>query len=105
MALTVKITKGGVISIRLNKADLKYAAQHLPALERFDEKMGCVLLPKIVDAGAFAEAIYRQLRAEEEDGTTVVHRMLDDAIEEAVEYGAEGIRLPGDDDYGRPKRL
>ena len=39
-------------------------------------------------------AILQELRHEEEDGTTLVHIMLDKAAERAVENGAEGIELP-----------
>ena len=101
MPLTVKISKSGTITIRITKADLKRAAVHLPDFEEFDEDTGDILIPKVVDAAAFADAIYHQLNDEEEDGTTIVHRMFDDAIKEAVEQGAEGVVFPDDEEYGR----
>lgn len=45
----------------------------------------------VTDAAEFARAIVGELRAEEEDGTTLVHRMLDKASTRALENGAEGI--------------
>lgn len=51
----------------------------------------------VYDPDTFANEVLRCLEAEEEDGTTVIHRMLDRAIERAVEHGAEGIRLPEDE--------
>lgn len=101
MSLSVKMSKSGAITIRIGKAALKRAAVHLPDFERADENSGDILIPKIVDADAFAKAIFHQLNDEEEDGTTIVHRMFDDAIKEAVEQGAEGIALPDDREYGR----
>jgi hypothetical protein len=101
MALTVKISKSGAITIRLGKTDLKRAAVWLSDFEHYDEKSGDVLVPKVINPSAFAEAVYHQLNDEEEDGTTIVHRMFDDAIKEAVEQGAEGIVFPGDKEYGR----
>jgi len=101
MSLSVKISKSGGITIRVGKAALKKAALCLPDFERFDEVTGDFLIPKIVDADAFARAVCRQLNDEEEDGTTVVHRMFDEAIKEAVEQGAEGIVFPDEKEYGR----
>jgi hypothetical protein len=48
-------------------------------------------LPKIVDLEAFAKEVARELQREEEDGTTLAHKMFDAAIEQAIEMGAEGI--------------
>ncbi|PAQ03691.1 hypothetical protein LRP31_25660 [Mesorhizobium mediterraneum] len=101
MALTVKISKSGAITIRVRKADLKRAAVWLTEFEHYDEKSGDILVPKVTDPAAFAKAVYHQLNDEEEDGTTIVHRMFDDAIKEAVEQGAEGIVFPDDKEYGR----
>lgn len=48
---------------------------------------------KITDAAAFARDLVNELNAEDEQGTTRIHRMLDGAIEEAIEQGAEGIEV------------
>jgi len=101
MALAVKMSKSGAITIRIGKADLKRAAVYLQEFEHYDEKSGDILVPKIVDPAAFAQSVYHQLNDEEEDGTTLVHRMFDKAIEEAVNQGAEGIVFPEDKEYGR----
>lgn len=45
----------------------------------------------IEDIPTFASEIVRELRHEEEDGTTPVHRMLDAAANSALEDGAGGI--------------
>lgn len=52
---------------------------------------------EVTDPQVFAEAIKAELLREEEDGTTLIHRMFDKAAINAVEGGAEGIRIPGVD--------
>lgn len=46
---------------------------------------------RVIDRKAFAAAIDRALNDEEEDGSTLFTRMLDEAIKKAVENGCEGI--------------
>ena len=46
---------------------------------------------KVSNAEAFARDLLHALNAEQEDGTTVVHRMFDKAIDDAIEQGAQGI--------------
>lgn len=48
---------------------------------------------RINNAEGFAHDIVRALEREEEDGTTLVHRMFDKAAIEAIEQGAESIDL------------
>jgi len=45
----------------------------------------------IIDSEEFGEEIIRALTAEEEDGTTLIHQLLDNAIVNAIEDGALGI--------------
>lgn len=47
---------------------------------------------EITNAEEFARDLLRELQSESEDGTTIVHRMFDDAILGAYENGAEGCR-------------
>jgi hypothetical protein len=46
---------------------------------------------KVTDATVFADYLVAELNCEEEDGTTRIHRMFDEAINEAINQGAEGI--------------
>lgn len=50
---------------------------------------------RVTDAQAYAREIVRALKDESEDGTTVVHRMLDAAAMEAIDQGAEGVETEG----------
>lgn len=45
----------------------------------------------LTDPAAFAKDLLRSLHSEDEEGTTVIHRMFDEAINDAIEQGAEGI--------------
>jgi len=46
---------------------------------------------KVTDGLKFAADLVHSLNDEDEQGTTRIHLMFDDAIDHAVEYGAEGI--------------
>jgi hypothetical protein len=46
---------------------------------------------RVTDAALAAESIVRALRHESEDGTTLVHEMLDSAVLNAFEEGDEGF--------------
>ncbi len=46
---------------------------------------------KITDHAEFAREVVRALKAEEEDGTTLVHKMLDGVATEFLESGADGV--------------
>lgn len=50
----------------------------------------------IVDVAVFADEFVRELNSEEEDGTTLVHLMLDKAAVNAAENGAAGLNDPDD---------
>lgn len=54
---------------------------------------------KLTDPDKFAKDLLVSLHSEDEEGTTVIHRMFDEAINEAIEQGADGIEeAEGDDD-------
>ena len=46
---------------------------------------------KITDAEKFAREIVDEINRENEDGSTLLTRMLDDAIRNAVDAGCEGV--------------
>lgn len=51
---------------------------------------------KVTDHAQFARAVVRELTAESEDGTTLVHKLLDGVAVEFLENGADGVDF-GDD--------
>ena len=46
---------------------------------------------KVTDIDGFAKDVLYELKREEEDGTTLVHRLFDNAAGEAVEQGSEHV--------------
>ncbi len=53
---------------------------------------------EVTEIGPFAEALVGELKEEKEDGTTLIHGLLDMAIGAAVENGAEGIAEVDEDE-------
>lgn len=53
---------------------------------------------RVTDSAGFADDVRRELEREEEDGTTPVHRMLDMALNEAVESGSEHVQEVEEDE-------
>jgi hypothetical protein len=90
--LSVEIDNA-VLKISIGVSVLCFAATLGPYFDRIVAEAGGAEI-RITDENSFAAAILHELRREKEDGTTLVHRMLDEAAERAVEDGAEGIELP-----------
>lgn len=77
-----------VLTIEIGIDTLKRAAErHEEFWQPQTDK--CALV--VSDAEEFAKDVRNALQAEEEDGSTPVSRLLDEAIQEAVEQGSEGI--------------
>lgn len=91
--------EGGEIVIRVKIDALPIAVGFLQDLTKYDEKSGEFFEARVTDPRVLAEEIVRALRQEQEDGTTPIHEMFDAAVGEAVEQGAEGIVLHGDEGY------
>jgi len=55
--------------------------------------IGCPIMAdfKITDKKLFLKELVNTLLIEEEDGTTSIHKMLDEAISITIDNGAEGI--------------
>jgi len=75
-----------VISLRIST--LAHAARHCAYFDALEED-GCPL--KITDEAVFAESVAAALNCEEEDGSTPITRMLDDAFEHVSEQGMDGV--------------
>lgn len=89
--LHVDIIKGRLV-ISIGISALCFAATRGPYFDDICARTSQDII--VTDQDAFAKEILRELRREEEDGTTLVHLMLDKAAERAVENGAEGIEIP-----------
>lgn len=86
----------GVLIIQIGVDCLANAVKLNPELTEFDDA-GNWVEPEITDADTFAIEVMRELGAESEDGTTLVHLAIDTAAMNAIENGAEGIKLGSDD--------
>ena len=90
--LTVEIIDGELrISVGIDT--LKFAAEHSPdnRLTQYDGEKNEFLSYKILDSKEFAKDVSCSLQNEEEDGTTPVHTLLDNAILDAIEQGSLAV--------------
>lgn len=81
-------TKAGDITIRIPRAALRHT---VAMSEEYPEGS------RVTHTKTFSDAVLSELQDEEEDGTTLAHLMLDQAVDRAIENGAEGVKL-GDED-------
>lgn len=80
----------GTLSLFISGNILRFAAEHHEGL--WDGESGSdVPVVKITDQRDFAEAIAEAINTEAEDGSTMLTRMLDEAIMLAVENGCDGV--------------
>ncbi len=93
--LEVKIVCG-VLTITIGISTLAFATHMNGEFDAYDGEAGDFLRTTITDEAVFAKEVAHVLNEEEEDGTTLVHLMLDKAAGLAIEQGAEGV-LTGDD--------
>lgn len=87
----------GVLTMAIGVEVLAKAVQLNPELSEFDEESGEWVEPEITDVDKFAAAVLDALRDESDDGTTLIHTAIDTAAANAIENGAEGIKIPGDE--------
>lgn len=73
------------ISIRVPIAKLQQLVDGAWRLEALEVRQ------KVKDPEAFAAELVAALNDEDEQGSTMIHKMFDAAINEALEQGAEGI--------------
>lgn len=79
------IIEDDIIVIRVPITYLPIIIEGAWALNALDTRF------KLTDAALFAKDLVRALNDENEEGTTMVHKMFDAAINEALEQGADGI--------------
>ena len=88
--------KDKVLVIRVGVNVLADAAKWLPDQTGWDFYEGRI---KIRNRGVFAEDIVHALMREEEDGSSLLTKMLDRATEDAIGEGSLGLWFS--EDYGR----
>lgn len=85
--IETKMLSDGEIIIRIPAS---YVRHSVSVMDYFEDGA------RVTNTKTFCSEILRTLNQETEDGTTLIHTMLDSAIEEAVEQGAEGIHVYDD---------
>ena len=90
-ALRVSVKQGQLV-IAIGVETLAFAFENSPYANPWDDK-ACdyVRRLKVADVGAFAVDVAYELKDEEEDGTTLVHALLDRACQAAAENGSQGV--------------
>ncbi len=95
--LEVKLERD-VLTISVGINTLGIAIEAAPFMTEgeivFDEKTGNQLLPKVVNCQELAESVLEALKFEDEIGTTMVHKLFDQAAENALEDNFCGIEFP-----------
>jgi hypothetical protein len=90
--LTVEIVDGE-LRISIGIGTLKFSTENSPdtRLNWFDEDLDDYVGYKVSDEEEFARDVKNALNAEEEDGTTPLHTVIDNACVTAIEEGSLGM--------------
>lgn len=88
------VIEDNCIVIRIRPDALSHATMH-GVLCTFNSRTNDFRKVAIVDFAAWQQAIVDTLNREKENGDTMVATMLDEALMEAMEMGAEGVRVEG----------
>jgi hypothetical protein len=80
--------RNGALTIRIGEKVLAFATEQNPDL--WDGEMDKPRF-KVTDAKAFSREVMRAMNKEEEDGSTLLSRMIDQATLNAIDYGCEGV--------------
>ena len=89
--LEVHIIDGQLV-VRIGVETLAWASDHSDFSTPYDDKVGDFVPKwKVIDQLEFAKDVARELRREEEDGSSLLTNVLDKAIEAAIEQGSLGI--------------
>jgi hypothetical protein len=86
------VIENGAIVIRIDIASLPDVIAGAVSIGAIDPPL------RITDARAFAKDLIAALDDEDHDGTTIVARMLDEAVEAAFSEGANGIEEMDEDE-------
>ncbi len=86
-ALDVRIEKDAIV-IRAHAQCVAFATENHPTFWDAENDKNTL---KVEDEKLWLKGVLYQLQCEEEDGSTLVHHMLDKAIENAVDQGEEGL--------------
>lgn len=87
--------------IRVGVNTIAFVSENSSKFMDFNEKTGEYENRfRVADTSELARDVVRALNKEQEDGTTPVHLLLDDAIEEAFEQGSLGFHDSDEEQSG-----
>jgi len=90
-SLEVKIIDGKLV-ISIGIETLAWASDHSDLSMPYNKEANDFVPKwKVIDPLEFAADVARELRREAEDGSSLLTRVLDKAIEEAIEQGSLGV--------------
>lgn len=90
------VHEGDWIVIAIHKNTLKNAIELNQGLEYYSDEQEDYMPPKIINLDQFVNDVVDALNREEEDGSTLITKALDDAVVEACESGSDAIQLGWD---------
>lgn len=82
------VIANGVLTISVNAATVKFATENHPTF--WDAETDTYML-KVADPAEWLRSVAFHLTDESEDGSTLLTKLFDDAIERAAEQGEEGL--------------
>ena len=91
------VREGDWVVIAIHKNTIKNATELNQGLEYYSDEQEDYVPPKVVDLDQLIDDLVDELNREEEDGSTLVTKALDDAVINACENGSEAIFLGTDD--------
>ncbi|HVJ31628.1 MAG TPA: hypothetical protein VND94_00815 [Terriglobia bacterium] len=87
------VIEDGAVIIRVSLAALPAVVEGAWAIRALETRF------KVTATDIFAKELVRALNDEDEQGTTMIHKMFDAAINEAIEQGAEGVEKHEQQDF------
>ena len=91
------VREGDWVVIAIHKNTIKNATELNQGLEYYSDDQEDYMPPKIRNLDQLIDDLVDELNREEEDGSTLVTKALDDAVVNACENGSEAIFLGTDD--------
>lgn len=90
------VREGDWIVIAIHKNTLKNAVELNQGLEYYSEDAEDYLPPKVMNLDQLVDDLVTELNCEQEDGSTLITKALDEAVVNACESGSDAISLGGD---------
>ncbi len=90
------VREGDWVVIAIHKNTIKNETELNQGLEYYSDEQEDYVPPKVVDLDQFIDDLVDELNREEEDGSTLITKALDDAVVNACENGSDAIQLGWD---------